>query len=89
MQIQQWIDDGNFRISYDYSELIEELASDMLEGLTDEYIYIVRGQFSEELGACPIIDYYYSADEIDDSIIAEKARTTAVLAEMELYNRIF
>lgn len=88
MQIQQWIDDGNFKISYDYSELIEEIKTDMLEGLLDEYIYIVRGDFIEAIGTSPVIDYYYSVDEIEEGIVAEKVRTSAVLVELELFNRI-
>ena len=36
MTIQKWIDEGNYRFSYDYSEFIEELEADIAEGLTDE-----------------------------------------------------
>lgn len=89
MKIQQWIDDGNFRISYDYSELIEDLETDIAEGLTDDYIYIVRGEYVEAIGVCPIIDYYYTPGEIEDGDVAEKVRTLAVLSEMELFNQIF
>lgn len=88
MQIQQWIDNGNFKISYDYSELIKEIKMDILEGLLDEYIYIVRGDFIEALGTSPVIDYYYTADEIEEGDMAEKVRTSAVLAELEFYNQI-
>ena len=28
-KVQQWIDAGNYRFSYDYSELIEELEADI------------------------------------------------------------
>lgn len=88
MKIQKWIDDGNYRFSYDYSELIEEIKTDMLEGLLDEYIYIVRGDFIEAIGTSPVIDYYYSPEEIEDGDVAEKVRTTALLVELELYNKI-
>lgn len=88
MKIQKWIDDGNYRFSYDYSELIEEIKTDMLEGLLDEYIYIVRGDFIEAIGTSPIIDYYYSVDEIEEGIVAEKVRTSDVLVELEFFNRI-
>lgn len=87
MQIQKWIDDGNFKISYDYSELIDEIKADIEEGLLDEYISVVRGDFIEELGAGPVIDYY-SSEEIEEGDIAEKVRTTALLAELEFYNQI-
>ncbi|HFU3963993.1 TPA: hypothetical protein ACGO2U_001992 [Streptococcus suis] len=88
MKIQKWIDDGNYRFSYDYTELIEEIKTDMLEGLLDEYIYIVRGDFIEAIGTSPVIDYYYSPEEIEDGDVAEKVRTTALLVELELYNKI-
>lgn len=89
MRVQQWIDAGNYRFSYDYSDLIEELEEDINEGLTDEYIYIVRGDYIETLDKCPIIDYYYTAEEIMDGDFAEKALTTSVLAEMKADNEMF
>lgn len=88
MQIQQWIDNGNFKISYDYSELIEEIKMDVLEGLIDEYIYVVRSDYIEALGISPVIEYYYDPEEIEEGDIAEKVRTTSLLAELELYNTI-
>lgn len=88
-KVQQWIDDGNYRFSYDYSELIEELEADIEEGLTDDYIYIVRGDYNDILEKCPIIDYYYTAEEIEEGDIAEKVLTASVLAEMKADNEIF
>lgn len=89
MRIQSWIDAGNYRFSYDYSELIEELEIDINEGLTDEYIYIVRGKYNEILDKCPIVDYYYTPEEIEDGDIAEKVLTSSVLAEMKADNEMF
>lgn len=88
MRVQKWIDEGNYRFSYDYSELIEELEADINEGLTDEYIYIVRGDYIETLDKCPIIDYYYTAEEIEQGDFAEKVLTSSVLAEMKADNEI-
>ncbi len=88
-KIQKWIDDGNYRFSYDYSELIEELEEDIAEGLTDDYIYIVRGEYNEVMGKCMIIDYYYTAEEIEEGDIAEKVLTSSVLDEMKADNEIF
>ena len=82
MIIQKWIDDGNYTFSYDYSELIEDLEADIAEGLTDDYLFIVRGDYNEALEKCPIIDYYYSKEEIEDGDLAEKVLTEAVLNEM-------
>jgi transcriptional regulator with XRE-family HTH domain len=89
MTIQKWIDEGNYRFSYDYSELIEDLEEDIAEGLTDEYIYVVRGPYNEFLEKCPIIDYYYTSEEIEEGDLAEKTLTASVLAEMKKDNEIF
>ena len=83
IKIQKWIDDGNYTFSYDYSDLIEELEEDIAEGLTDEYIYVVRGLYNELLEKCPIIDYYYTSEEIEEGDLAEKTLTASALAEMK------
>lgn len=88
-KIQKWIDDGNYTFSYDYSEFIEELEADIAEDLTDDYLFIVRGDYNEALEKCPIIDYYYSQDEINDGDMAEKVLTEAALNEMKQDNSIF
>lgn len=89
MRVQSWIDSGNYTFSYDYSDLIEELEEDIAEGLIDEYIYVVRDLYNEILEKCPIIDYYYTAEEIEEGDLAEKALTASVLAEMKSDNEIF
>lgn len=89
MRVQTWIDAGNYRFSYDYSELIEELEADMADGLTGEYIYIVRGEYNEIMDKCMIIDYYYSPEEIEEEDVAEKVLTSSALAEMKADNEIF
>ncbi|AZF90477.1 hypothetical protein PP210_gp29 [Streptococcus phage CHPC663] len=88
-KIQKWIDDGNYTFSYDYSDLIEELEEDIAEGLVDEYIYVVRGPYNEILEKCPIVDYYYTSEEIEEGDLAEKTLITSVLAEMKSDNKIF
>ena len=87
-KIQKWIDDGNYTFSYDYSELIQDLEADIAEGLTDDYLFIVRGAYNEALEKCPIIDYYYSKEEIEEGDLAEKTLTASVLAEMKSDNDI-
>lgn len=89
MRVQAWIDAGNYRFSYDYSELIEELEADIEEGLADEYIYIVRGEYNEVMEKCMIIDYYYDPEEIAEGDVAEKVLTNSALAEMKKDNEIF
>ena len=88
-RVQAWIDAGNYRFSYDYSELIEELEADMAEGLTGEYIYVVRGEYNEIMGKSMIVDYYYTPEEIEEGDVAEKVLTASVLAEMKADNEIF
>lgn len=88
MIVQKWIDEGNYRFSYDYSELIEELEEDIAEGLTGNYLFIVRGEYNEALEKCPIIDYYYSKEEIEGGDLAEKVLTEAVLNEMKQDNAL-
>lgn len=89
IKVQKWIDSGKYTFSYDYSDLIEELEEDIAEGLTDEYIYVVRGPYNELLEKCPIVDYYYTSEEIEEGDLAEKTLTTSALAEMKQDNEIF
>ncbi|EUC81442.1 hypothetical protein HMPREF1516_0699 [Streptococcus sp. CM6] len=89
IRVQSWINEGNYCFSYDYSELIEDLEADIADGLTDEYIYIARGEYNEVMEKCMIIDYYYDPEEIAEGDIAEKVLTSSALAEMKKDNEIF
>jgi hypothetical protein len=57
-------------VSYDYSELIEELQSDLEEELLNDYsiISIVRDKdtIAPDINYHPIIDYYYPVDFKDN-----------------------
>lgn len=88
-KIQRWIDDGHYTFSYDYSDLLDELTSDIEEGLTGEYLYVVRGDYNEIMEKRMIIDYYYSPDEIEEGDLAEKMLTAAVVEEMQKDSSIF
>ena len=88
-KIQKWIDAGNYTFSYDYSELLDELTADIEEGLTGQYLYVVRGDYNEIMEKRMIIDYYYSPDEIEEGDLAEKMLTAAVVEEMKRDNSIF
>lgn len=88
-RIQKWINDGHYTFSHDYSELLDELTADIEEGLTDKYLYVVRGEYNEVMEKRMIIDYYYSPDEIEDGDIAEKMLTAAVVEEMKRDSSIF
>ncbi|AAC79573.1 ORF57 [Streptococcus phage 01205] len=89
IKVQKWIDSGKYTFSYDYSDLIEELEEDIAKGLAGKYIYVVRGPYNEILEKCPIIDYYYTSEEIEEGELAEKTLTASVLAEMKSDNEIF
>lgn len=88
MKVQKWIDEGNYTFGYDYSELLEEIQADVGEGLLGDEIYIVRGKYREEIDCNPIIDYYYSDDDIDEGVLAERAKTFEVISEMKKLNKI-
>lgn len=88
-KIQKWIDDGNYKFSYDYSDLLDELISDIEEGLTGEYLYVVRGDYNEVMEKRMIIDYYYTPEEIEKGDLAEKMLTAAVVEEMQKDSSIF
>lgn len=88
-KIQEWIDAGNYRFSYDYSELLDELTSDIEEGLTGQYLYVVRSDYNEIMEKRMIIDYYYTPEEIEEGDIAEKMLTAAVVEEMRKDSIIF
>lgn len=88
-KIQRWIDAGNYTFSYDYSELLDEITSDIDEGLTGEYLYVVRGDYNEIMEKRMIIDYYYTPEEIEEGDLAEKMLTAAVVEEMRKDSSIF
>lgn len=88
-KIQKWIDAGHYTFSYDYSDLLDELTADIEEGLTGEYLYVVRGEYNEIMEKRMIIDYYYSPDEIEEGDLAEKMLTAAVVEEMRKDSSIF
>lgn len=89
MKIQAWIDAGNYTFSYDYSELLDELTSDIEKGLTGQYLYVVRGDYNEIMEKRMIIDYYYTPEEIGEGDLAEKMLTAAVVEEMRKDSSIF
>lgn len=81
---------NGLNVSYDYSELIYELESDIEEGLVDESLFIVRelNKDLEPLKYKPIVDYYYDIDEIPKDVNYEKVLTKEVLEEMKKWNFI-
>lgn len=86
MKIQSWIDEENLDFTYDYSGLMFRLFEDLLDGRIKGDIFIVRGPYNETLSISPIINYYCSAEDIEDSVITEKVHYEDVLSEMNLYS---
>ena len=84
----------DWKLSYDYADLLEELNSDLEEfGVkTDDYIYIVRGNevgeenFGIEKTYKPIIDYYLQGDQMEEP--TEKITVKKALEEMQTVNQI-
>lgn len=76
----------NFNFSYDYEELLDELRSDLDEGLIkgNDVLFIVRG--NEVSGYYPIIDYYYDDQPPIEQF--EIAVVRDVVKEMEYMNKI-
>ena len=76
----------NFNFSYDYEELLDELRSELDEGLIKEndVLFIVRG--NEVSGYYPIIDYYYDDQPPIEQF--EIAVVRDVVKEMEYMNKI-
>lgn len=73
-------------ISYDYEGLLNELKSDLTEGLIemDGMIKVVRDKKASE--SQPIIDYYYYDNDPREAY--EEIEVAEVLKEMEKYSRI-
>jgi hypothetical protein len=73
-------------ISYDYEGLLNELKSDLTEGLIemDGMIKVVRDKKASE--SQPIIDYYYYDNDPREAY--EEIEVADVLKEMEKYSRI-
>ena len=85
------------KISYDYSELLFEINSDIAEELIDTSgdIWIIRDDEPVYENYKPIVDYYYINDlkldnlyDSSDGFKAIKLPVSKVLDEMNELNRI-
>ena len=61
----------NFKISYDYSDLIQELNEEIADGIlkNDSIIQVLRDKTKSVYH--PIIDWYYSEDKIVEDTTIE------------------
>lgn len=89
MKVQKWIDDGNYRFSYDYENIIGNLEDDIEEGNVSDKIYVLRGSFDERLGFAPILGYYVSLDDVAEGDTVQEMSVEPALREMKTFNQIF
>lgn len=89
MKVQKWIDDGNYRFSYDYENIIANLEDDIEDGNVSDKIYVLRGSFDERLGFAPILGYYVSLDDVAEGDTVQEMSVETALREMKTFNEIF
>lgn len=89
MKVQKWIDDGNYRFSYDYENIIANLEDDIEDGNVSDKIYVLRDSFDERIGANPILGYYVSLDDVAEGDTVQEMSVESALREMEKFNEIF
>ena len=81
----------SFDITYDYEELLQELVSDVEEGLVGDRVLIYREAHPDIKEAIykPIADYYYSPTEVPKGERCEVAKTADVIEEMQTMATMF
>lgn len=89
MKVQKWIDEGNYRFSYDYENIIGNLEDDIEDGNVSDKIYVIRDSFDERLGFAPILGYYVSLDDIAEGDTVQEMTVETALREMKRFNEIF
>ncbi|SUO86320.1 hypothetical protein [Streptococcus uberis] len=89
MKVQKWIDDGNYRFSYDYENIIANLEDDIEDGNVSDKIYVLRDSFDERLGFAPILGYYVSLDDVAEGDTVQEMSVETALREMKTFNEIF
>lgn len=82
------MDYKQLNFSYDYEELLNELKSDLFEGLItpNEKIKIVKSKNPITAGYFPIVDYYYSNNQPSEEF--EEMQALKVVAETEYMNKV-
>lgn len=81
---------NGLNVSYDYYDLIQEIESDIEERLIGKFLYIER-EYNKDLAPLnysPIVDYYYTKDEVPKNCKCEKVEVVEVLKEMKKWNSI-
>lgn len=89
MKVQKWIDEDNYKFSYDYENIIANLEDDIEDGEVSDKIYVLRDAFDERLGFAPILGYYVSLDDVAEGDTVQEMSVESALREMEKFNEIF
>lgn len=86
-KIDCMIKETGYRVSVDYSELIEELTHDKFEGLIGERV-IVERKMNELVGRPIPVDYYFSIGEVPIGVKTSLESYDDLMKELDDLNRI-
>lgn len=86
-RIDSMLKETGYRVSIDYSELIEELTHDKFEGLIGERV-IVERKMNELVGRPIPVDYYFSISEVPIGVKTSLESYDDLMKELDDLNRI-
>lgn len=86
-RIDSMLKETGYRVSVDYSELIEELTHDKFEGLIGERV-IVERKMNELVGRLIPVDYYFSIGEVPIGVKTSLESYDDLMKELDDLNRI-
>lgn len=84
----QQFKNGLFEFSYDYTELLAELKTDVATGDVGDKIVVIRYR-RDDTDYRPIRDYLHEGESVSEDEEYSFEKTDDVLEEMEAMNRIF
>ena len=84
----QQFKNGLFGFSYDYTELLAELKTDVATGDVGDKIVVIRYR-RDDTDYRPIRDYLHEGESVSEDEEYSFEKTGDVLEEMEAMNRIF
>ncbi|MCO4489310.1 hypothetical protein Si004_00483 [Streptococcus infantarius subsp. infantarius] len=84
----QQFKNGLFGFSYDYTELLAELKTDVATGDVGDKIVVIRYR-RDDTDYRPIRDYLHEGESVSEDEEYSFEKTDDVLEEMEAMNRIF
>lgn len=84
----QQFKNGLFGFSYDYTELLAELKTDVATGDVGDKIVVIRYR-RDDTDYRPIRDYLHEGESVSEDEEYSFEKTDDILEEMEAMNRIF